>query len=125
MLIALESGEEKQIQDATKDVLDACTFNKLKIEELPTFDIEYMFLQIRAKSVGEISKFKVKLLTTEKSKIEIDLSKVEVQVDGTSFLTNLVFPGFSGSAILCLIRMELISPETMKLSLSLFNLSNI
>ncbi len=59
MLIALESGEEKEINMATKTILDVCTFNKLKIEELPTFDIEYMFLQIRAKSVGEISKFKV------------------------------------------------------------------
>ena len=83
MLIALESGEEKEINMATKTILDACTFNKLKIEDLPTFDIEYMFLQIRAKSVGEISKFKVICPDDKKTytDIEIDLSKVEVQVD--------------------------------------------
>ena len=83
MLIALESGEEKQIQEATKQVLGACTLNKIDIVNLPTFDIEYMFLQIRSKSVGEISKFQVicpddKVTYTD---IEIDLSKVEVQVD--------------------------------------------
>jgi hypothetical protein len=83
MLIALESGEEKQIQDATKEVLGACTFNKLDMDNVPTFDIEYMFLQIRAKSVGEVSKFKVVCPDDKKTyvDIEIDLSKVEVQVD--------------------------------------------
>jgi len=83
MLIALESGEEKQIQEATKKILAACTFDKINIEELPTFDIEYMFLQIRAKSVGEISKFKVICPDDKKTytDIEIDLTKVEVQVD--------------------------------------------
>ena len=59
------------------------TFNQIDIVNLPTFDIEYMFLQIRSKSVGEISKFQVicpddKVTYTD---IEIDLSKVEVQVD--------------------------------------------
>ena len=83
MLIALESGEEAQIQEATKTILGACTFNQIDIVNLPTFDIEYMFLQIRSKSVGEISKFQVicpddKVTYTD---IEIDLSKVEVQVD--------------------------------------------
>ena len=83
MLIALESGEEKQIQEATKTILAACTFNKINVEDLPTFDIEYMFLQIRSKSVGEISKFKVICPDDKKTytDIEIDLSKVEVQVD--------------------------------------------
>ena len=83
MLIALESGEEKQIQEATKQVLGACTFNKIDILNLPTFDIEYMFLQIRAKSVGEISKFQVICPDDKKTytDIEIDISKIEVQVD--------------------------------------------
>ena len=83
MLIALESGEEKQIHEATKKILAACTFDKINIEEVPTFDIEYMFLQIRAKSVGEISKFKVICPDDKKTytDIEIDLTKVEVQVD--------------------------------------------
>ena len=83
MLIALESGEEKEITEATKKVLGACTFNKVDIANLPTFDIEYMFLQIRAKSIGEISKFKV-ICPDDKStyaEVEIDLSKIEVQVD--------------------------------------------
>ena len=79
MLIALESGEEKEINIATKTILDACTFNKLKIEDLPTFDIEYMFLQIRAKSVGEISRLSIKCPDDNETLVEvdIDLSKIE------------------------------------------------
>ena len=83
LLMALETGEELEIQRATSDVLKACTFDKLDIENLPTFDIEYIFLQIRAKSIGEVAKFKV-VCPDDKSTygdVEIDLSKVEVQVD--------------------------------------------
>ena len=40
MLVALESGEEKEITEATKKILGACTFNKIDVANLPTFDIE-------------------------------------------------------------------------------------
>ena len=49
----------KSITNAVKEIVSECTFNKLNIGTLPMFDIEYIFLQIRAKSVGEISKIKV------------------------------------------------------------------
>ena len=47
------------MQTATKDILTAVTFNKIDVETLPTFDVEYIFLQVRAKSVGEVAKFKI------------------------------------------------------------------
>jgi hypothetical protein len=60
LLMALESQEGKQITNALKSIVDACTFGTLNVSALPTFDLEYIFLQIRAKSVGEIAKLKVK-----------------------------------------------------------------
>ena len=83
LYVALESGDEKEMQQATKDILKSVTFDKLNVEELPTFDVEYIFLQVRAKSVGEIAKFKI-ICPDDKETygdVEVDLSKVEVQVD--------------------------------------------
>jgi len=54
LLIALESKDEKQITSAVKTVLKDCILTRgIKVEELPTFDIEYIFLNVRGKSVGE------------------------------------------------------------------------
>ncbi len=54
--MAMESGENKDIVQAVKDIVSECTFNKLNLGTIPMFDVEYIFLNIRAKSVGEISK---------------------------------------------------------------------
>jgi hypothetical protein len=83
LLQALESNENNQIVQALKDIVNSCTFGQLNGENMPTFDLEYVFLQIRAKSVGEIAKLKL-LCPDDKEtygEVEIDLSKVEVQVD--------------------------------------------
>ena len=83
LYVALESGDEKEMQTATKEILKSVTFDKLNVEELPTFDVEYIFLQVRAKSVGEIAKFKI-ICPDDKETygdVEVDLSKVEVEVD--------------------------------------------
>ena len=83
LYMALESGDEKEMQTATKEILSAVTFNKLDVETLPTFDVEYIFLQVRAKSVGEVVKFKI-ICPDDKTTygdVEVDISKVEVQVD--------------------------------------------
>ena len=83
LLQAMESNDNKVLVDALKQIVHACTFGVINIDELPTFDLEYVFLQIRAKSVGEIAK--VKLLCPDDRETyvetEIDLSKVEVHVD--------------------------------------------
>ena len=83
LYMALESGDEQQMQSATKDILKSVTYNKIAVETLPTFDVEYIFLQVRAKSVGEVAKFKI-ICPDDKSTygdVEVDISKVEVQVD--------------------------------------------
>ena len=83
LLIAMETKDNNEIVNATKDILKACTFEKLDIESLPMFDIEYLLLQIRSKSVGEVANFKVicpddKQTATD---VELNLSTVQVQVD--------------------------------------------
>ena len=83
LLVAMESNNNKEILNATKEILRACTFEKIDVDKLPIFDIEYIFLQIRAKSVGEIAKFKM-LCPDDKetyADVEVDLTKVNVQVD--------------------------------------------
>ena len=83
LLIAMESKDNNEIINATKDILKACTFEKLDIDTLPMFDIEYLLLQIRGKSVGEVAKFKV-ICPDDKqtpTDVELDLSIINVQVD--------------------------------------------
>ena len=83
LLLALESNDGKQIKKALKEIVHACTFGTINVEAVPTFDLEYIFLNIRAKSVGEVAKLKL-LCPDDKetyANIELDLSKVEVQVD--------------------------------------------
>lgn len=55
LLIATESGEDKQMRDAIVEILKACILTRgVKVDDLPMFDLEYIFLRIRSKSVGEL-----------------------------------------------------------------------
>ena len=83
LLIAMESGKSEDMLQSVKDIVDECTFNKLKLGSMPMFDVEYIFLQIRAKSVGEVSKLKVLCQDDMKTyaNVSVDLNDIEVQVD--------------------------------------------
>ena len=83
LLQALESDNNKEMVTALKQIVHACTFGSVDINTLPIFDVEYIFLQIRSKSVGEITKLKLLCPDDKKTyaEVEIDLSKVEVHVD--------------------------------------------
>ena len=60
LVLAMESEDTKQITTAIKAVLKSCILTKgIKVEHLPTFDIEYLFLNIRGKSVGEDLEVKI------------------------------------------------------------------
>ena len=82
LLIALESGKNEDIIEAVKQIVSECTFNKLNLGTMPMFDVEYIFLQIRSKAVGEVSK--LKLLCPDDKKtyadVEVNLEDVQVQV---------------------------------------------
>jgi hypothetical protein len=81
-MIAQESGDERQIADAIGTLVSNCTFGALDAITAPMFDVEYVFLQLRSKSVGA----KVKLVVTcpddEETKVdvEVDLDEINVQM---------------------------------------------
>ena len=84
LVIALESEDNKQITTAIKAVLRACVLTKgIKVENLPTFDIEYLFLNIRGKSVGEELDVNVICPDDEITEVpvKIYLDEIEVQND--------------------------------------------
>ena len=83
LLQALESSDDNEIKNAIKDIVSTSTYNKLDASLLPTFDLEYVFLQIRSKSVGEIANIRLLCPDDKETYVtqDIDLSKVEVQVD--------------------------------------------
>ena len=82
LMMALESKQEKDITQAVKDIVKECTFNKVNIDNMPMFDFEYIFLNIRSKSVGEVSKLKILCPDDKKTyaDVELDLNEVNVQV---------------------------------------------
>jgi hypothetical protein len=82
LMIAQESGEERQIADAMTKLVSGCTFGSVDANIHPMYDIEYVFLQLRAKSVGE--KIKLKLLCPDDketyAEVEIYVEDIGVQM---------------------------------------------
>ena len=83
LLVAQETGGEKSIYQAIKNLIKNCCFGKVDVDKLPMFDIEYIFLQIRAKSVGEITTLEITCPDDEvtKVKVEVDLTSIKVEMD--------------------------------------------
>jgi len=82
LLLAMESGKQTDVINAIKQIVTACTFGKLKIGTMPMFDIEYLFLNIRAKSVGEISELQLVAPDDKETtvSVSVDLNDIKVQV---------------------------------------------
>ena len=80
LLMAMEEENESQLNRALKQVVNNCTFQKVKVDKLPLFDLEYIFLRIRAKSVGEVAKLSILCEDDGETyvPIEIDLETIEV-----------------------------------------------
>ena len=83
ILVAQETGTDKATYEAIRTIIKNCTLDEIDIDKLPLFDMEYIFLNIRAKSVGEIAKLKVKCPDDEKTEVEVefDLSKIQVEMN--------------------------------------------
>ena len=84
LIMALESEDTKQITTAIKDVLSTCILSRgIKIDKLATFDIEYLFLNVRAKSVGETVEVNVTCPDDGKTQVqmEIDIDSIKIQRD--------------------------------------------
>ena len=83
LLIAQETGTDKSTYDAIKQIIKSCCSNDLDVEKMPLFDLEYIFLNIRARSVGEVAKLKIKCPDDGETEVEyeLDLTKVQVEMD--------------------------------------------
>lgn len=83
LLIAQQSEDAKTMFETLKSIIKACTFNKLDVDKLAIFDVEFIFCQLRAKSVGENTELVFNCLECNdpkgKIRIDIDLTKLEVQ----------------------------------------------
>ena len=81
LIIALESKNENEITNAVTDVLKKCILTKgVDVDNLPTFDIEYLFLNIRAKSIGEDIKLTVTCPDDNKTKVPVTIFVDEIRV---------------------------------------------
>ena len=81
LVLALESQDNKQISTAIKTVLNNCIQTKgIKIEQLPTFDIEYLFLNIRGKSVGEEVEVRIICPDDEETTVPVKIALDEIKV---------------------------------------------
>ena len=81
LLLALESGEDATISIALKQIVNNCTFEKLVLDDLALFDLEYLFLRVRAKSVGEVAHIRVMCPDDGETYVEVDVPLEEIEVD--------------------------------------------
>ena len=84
LILAMESQDSKQIAQAVKDVLKKCILTRgIKVEKLSTFDIEFLFLNIRGKSVGEDIEVMVTCPDDKKTQVpmSINIDSIKVQKD--------------------------------------------
>lgn len=88
LMMAMESDNTTQMMNAVKDVIRACTEDSVDVNTLAMFDIEYIFTQLRAKSVGETSTISVSCKECDaKNDVDVDLQNVYVDVPETDTST--------------------------------------
>ena len=80
LLMALESKDEKQVISAVKDLIKNCVISRIKIDNLPSFDLEYIFLKIRGASIGETITLTVTCLDDNETTVEANININEVEV---------------------------------------------
>jgi hypothetical protein len=80
LLLALESEVEKNIINAIKNIIENCIYGEVNVAEMPTFDLEYIFLQLRAKSKGEVIDLKYECPKC-KTELEVHINTDELKVN--------------------------------------------
>ena len=122
LLLATESDDRKDVKEAVKTIVKSCIMSRIKIEDLATFDLEFLFLKIRAASVGEEVSMKITCLDDNETRVDytIDISEVKVTIpdghDKKIELTDKVgmimkYPGLDEFVDLTLLGTELDDPD--------------
>tara|TARA_B100000427_G_scaffold77838_1_gene63469 strand:- start:381 stop:1088 length:708 start_codon:yes stop_codon:yes gene_type:complete len=90
LMMAQESKNETEIADAISAIITSCTDGVIDAKNSPLFDVEYVFLQLRAKSVGETADVKVKCPDDDKTFTDVKIKLDDVDVHMTADHTNVV-----------------------------------
>ena len=91
LVLALESEDTKQITNAIKAVLKSCIQTKgIKVDHLPTFDIEYLFLNIRGKSVGEDLEVNITCPDDNETQVKVNIDLDDIKVEKKEGHTNQI-----------------------------------
>ena len=91
LILALESEDMSQITNAIVEIMTACILTKgIKVLELSTFDIEYIFLNIRSKSVGEVIEVNVTCPDDGETKVSMEINIDDIKVQKDKKHTNLI-----------------------------------
>jgi len=82
LMMAQESKEKTNIMETMSNIISSCTFNTINPNQVPLFDIEYIFLKIRSKSVGETQEVRVLCPDDGETytKVKVNLDEIEVQL---------------------------------------------
>jgi hypothetical protein len=90
LLLAEESEKDSEMLLALKQIINNCTYEKVEVEKLPMFDLEYIFLQIRAKSVGEVVDLKLLCEDDGETYADVQVNLDEVDVEFTEGHSNSI-----------------------------------
>ena len=90
LMIAQESEDDKVIESTFAQIINDCVADNVDPYKMPMFDIEYVFLKIRSKSVGEIAELRVTCPDDEETKVNVSIPLAEVDVQMTKDHTNVI-----------------------------------
>jgi hypothetical protein len=90
LLLAMESEDEKQMTNAVKTILKNCILSKVKIDDLATFDIEYLFLNIRAKSVGEEIELNITCPDDDETIVPVKINVEEIKIQKSDSHSRII-----------------------------------
>ena len=130
LLMAFESQDTIQAMKAIIDTIIVCVDDKIKKEELTTFDVEYMFTKLRSKSVGERSNINVACSNCkENNEVSINIDEIEIALDNPSQTIELqedvhVEMGYPSAEVLMNMK-EGISQTEQLIELVVYSIKNI
>ena len=90
LMMAQESNDAKQMIDTVSKLVTTCTFEKVDASKSPVFDVEYLFLQIRGKSVGDSVEIKITCPDDGETSVPVKLNLSEVSIQMTNDHTNVI-----------------------------------
>ena len=90
LLLAMETEKDEDIVHSIKTIINNCTFEKVNVDDLPLFDLEYIFLNVRAKSVGEVINLKLLCEDDKETYADVSINLEDIKVDFNDTHTNLI-----------------------------------